>query len=123
MLCFPEAFSMEQCCIHVLNTGKDKKGNLVYAHTLKGYRWTTGIVYRYYETNVMHFSFILFRIKGLYMFRALLAHPQEVLHKRQYVYFVRLMCHDCSETAIVTQPTDIIRTQYTYCRLWSASWG
>jgi hypothetical protein len=33
------------------------------------------------ETNVMHFSFSLLRIKGLYMFRALLVHPQEVLHK------------------------------------------
>jgi hypothetical protein len=34
---------------------------------------------RYSETNVMHFLFSLLRIKGLYMFRALLAHPQEVL--------------------------------------------
>jgi hypothetical protein len=28
------------------------------------------------EMNVMHFLFNLLRIKGLYMFRALLAHPQ-----------------------------------------------
>jgi hypothetical protein len=28
----------------------------------------------------MPFLFSLLRIKGLYMFRALLAHPQEVLH-------------------------------------------
>jgi hypothetical protein len=34
------------------------------------------------ETNVMHFLFILLRIKGLYIFRALLAYPQEALHKR-----------------------------------------
>jgi hypothetical protein len=34
-------------------------------------------VSQYNETNVMHFSFNLLRIKGLYMFRALLAHPQE----------------------------------------------
>jgi hypothetical protein len=27
----------------------------------------------------MHFSFNLLRIKGLYMFRALLSHPQEAL--------------------------------------------
>jgi hypothetical protein len=45
----------------------------------------------------MHFSFILLRIKGLYMFRALLAH-----------------LHECSLTAIVAQPTDIISTQYTH---------
>jgi hypothetical protein len=30
---------------------------------------------------MMHFSFSLLGIMGLYMFRALLAHPQEVLHK------------------------------------------
>jgi hypothetical protein len=33
--------------------------------------------YQYSETNVIHFLFKLLRIKGLYMFRALLAHPQE----------------------------------------------
>jgi hypothetical protein len=51
----------------------------------------------------------------LYMFRALLAHPQEVLNKRHLVY--------CSETATVPQPNYIIRTQYTNCHLWSAFWG
>jgi hypothetical protein len=34
----------------------------------------------------MHISFSLLRIKGLYMFQALLAHPQEALHKRDLVY-------------------------------------
>jgi hypothetical protein len=47
--------------------------------------------FQYSETNVMHFSFSLLRIKGLYMFRALLAHPQEGLHKRHWVYCVRVM--------------------------------
>jgi hypothetical protein len=47
------------------------------------------INYQCSETNVMHFLFSLLRIKGLYMFRVLLAHPQEVLHKRQLVYCVR----------------------------------
>jgi hypothetical protein len=42
--------------------------------------------FQYNETNVMHFSFNLLRIEGLYMFRALLAHPQEALHKRHLVY-------------------------------------
>jgi hypothetical protein len=35
---------------------------------------------QYCETNVMHFLFNLLRINGLYMFQALLAHPQEELH-------------------------------------------
>jgi hypothetical protein len=85
---------------------------------------------QYSETNVMHFVFSLLRIKGLYMFRALLAHPQEALHKRHLVYCVYCaaqtalgvlsaynvswLCHDCSLT-------DIISTQYTKCRLCSAS--
>jgi hypothetical protein len=41
------------------------------------------MTYQYSETNVMHFLFDLLRIKGLYMFRALLAYPQEGLHKQQ----------------------------------------
>jgi hypothetical protein len=45
--------------------------------------------YQYSETNVMHFLFNLLRIKSLYMFRALLAHPQEALDKRHLVYCVR----------------------------------
>jgi hypothetical protein len=36
--------------------------------------------YRYSETNVMHFSFRLLRIKGLYICQALLSHPQEALY-------------------------------------------
>jgi hypothetical protein len=32
--------------------------------------WPCIIVYRYSETNVMHFLFNLLRIKGLYIFRA-----------------------------------------------------
>jgi hypothetical protein len=73
-------------------------------------------VYQYSETNVMHFLFSLLRIKGLYMFRALLAHPQEVLHKRPLVYCVRVMSVDCyqnwSGTEFHSNP-DITRTQYT----------
>jgi hypothetical protein len=37
---------------------------------------------QYNETNVTHFSFNLLRIKDFYMLRALLAHPQEALHKQ-----------------------------------------
>jgi hypothetical protein len=53
--------------------------------------WPCITVYQYSETNVMHFLFSLLRIKGLYMFPALLAHPQEVLHKRHLVYCVHVM--------------------------------
>jgi hypothetical protein len=38
----------------------------------------------------MHFLFDS-RIKSLYMFRALLAHPQEAIHKQHLVYCVRVM--------------------------------
>jgi hypothetical protein len=64
--------------------------------------WSCIVVYQYSEINVMHFLFSLLRIRGLYMFRALLAHPQEALN--------------------LVQPTEITRTQYTECRLCSASW-
>jgi hypothetical protein len=79
-------------------------------------------VTQYSETNVMHFLFSLLRIKGLYMFRALLAHLQEALHKRHLVYCVRVVSVGCtrigvelvsSSTPILVQPTDITRTQYT----------
>jgi hypothetical protein len=47
---------------------------------------TEFVLCQYSETNVMHFLFSLLRIKGLYMFRALLAHPQEVVHKLHLVH-------------------------------------
>jgi hypothetical protein len=48
----------------------------------------------------MHFLFSLLRIKGLYMFRALLAHPQEVLNKRHLVYCVRVMSVGCTRVEV-----------------------
>jgi hypothetical protein len=48
------------------------------------------------ETNVMHFIFNLLRIKGLYMFRPLLAHPQKELNKQYLVYCVRVMSVGCT---------------------------
>jgi hypothetical protein len=48
----------------------------------------------------MHFLFSLLRIKNLYMFRALFAHPEEVLHKRQLVYCVRVMSVGCTRTGL-----------------------
>jgi hypothetical protein len=55
------------------------------------------------KTNVMHILFYLLRIKGLYMFRALLAHPQEALHKRRfgilYACYVSWLHQDWSGTS------------------------
>jgi hypothetical protein len=45
----------------------------------------------YIETNVMHLSFNWLRIMGLYMFRALLAHPQESLHSSTW-YITCVLC-------------------------------
>jgi hypothetical protein len=54
------------------------------------------INYQYNETNAMHFLFNLLRIKGLYIFRVLLAHLQEALNKRHLVYCVRVMSVGCA---------------------------
>jgi hypothetical protein len=78
------------------------------------------VVYQCNETNVMHFLFNFLRIKCLNVFRVLHAHPQEVLHKRDLVYCVRVMSV-VYETAIVTQSPDITCTQYTKSCLFSAS--
>jgi hypothetical protein len=76
--------------------------------------YSRGINNRYSETNVMFIMFNVLRIKSLYMFPALLAHPQEVLDKRHLLYYVRVM--SVGSTGRV-EPTDITRTQYTKCRL------
>jgi hypothetical protein len=68
--------------------------------------WPCIIAYRYNETNVMHFSFSLLGIKSLYMFRALLAHLQEALHKRHFVYCMHIMPVGCG-TVAVSLPTAI----------------
>jgi hypothetical protein len=62
--------------------------------------WPCFIVYQCNETKVMHFSFNLLRIKGLYMFRALLADPQEVIHKRHLVYCLHIISVDCATIAV-----------------------
>jgi hypothetical protein len=58
------------------------------------------ILYQYSETNVMHFLFNLLRIKGLYIFRALRAHHQEVLHKLHLVYCVHVMSVGCTRIEV-----------------------
>jgi hypothetical protein len=52
---------------------------------------------------MMHFSFNLLRIKGLYiMFRKLLTHSQEALYKRRLVYCAR-MSVGCGTVAVKLQ--------------------
>jgi hypothetical protein len=48
----------------------------------------------------MHLLFNLLKIKGPYMFRALLAHPQESLHQRHLVYCVRVMSVGCTKVGV-----------------------
>jgi hypothetical protein len=62
--------------------------------------WLCIIVYQYNETNVMHFSFSLLRIKGLYMFPASLAHPQEMLNNRHLVYCMCIMSVGCAMISV-----------------------
>jgi hypothetical protein len=59
----------------------------------------------------MHFSFNLLKIKGLYMFWALLTHPQEALLKRHLVYCVR-MSVGCSTVPEKLQPCHSQLTLY-----------
>jgi hypothetical protein len=73
-------------------------------------KFDTFFIYRYSETSVMHVLLNLLTIKCLYMFRALMGHPQEVLHIRHLVYCVSV----CQLAA---------RTQYTKCRWCSAFLG
>jgi hypothetical protein len=58
----------------------------------------------------------------LYMFRALLDHPQEVLHKRHLVYCVRVISVGCIRIEASTS-ANITHTQYTKCRLFSTYCG
>jgi hypothetical protein len=65
----------------------------------------------------MHLLFSLLRIKGLYMFRALLANPQEAIHKRHLVYCVRVVSVGCyqdwSGTGVFEHYLLILRMRYT----------
>jgi hypothetical protein len=83
--------------------------------------WPCIIVYQYNGTNVMHFLFNLLRIKGLYMFRALLAHPQEVLHKPHSVYYLRIMSVGCVTVAVKMQSWHSQLTLSSACRGWASN--
>jgi hypothetical protein len=56
--------------------------------------------HQYSETNVIHILFNLLRIRGLYMFRALLADPQEAMHERHLVYCLRVMSVGCTRLGV-----------------------
>jgi hypothetical protein len=58
------------------------------------------IVHQYNEANVMHILFSLLRINGLYMYRALLAHRQEALHRQQLAYCVHVMSVGCTRVKV-----------------------
>jgi hypothetical protein len=76
------------------------------------------------ETNVMHFLFNLLKIKGLYMFRALLAYPQEALHMLYLVYCMRVWSGTKSSSHFTPGAANWHNhTQYTKCSICSASWG
>jgi hypothetical protein len=58
----------------------------------------------------MHFLLRLLRIKDLYMFRALLAHLQEALHKLHLVYYVRVMSVGWTKTGAFKGREDALHT-------------
>jgi hypothetical protein len=68
----------------------------------------TTSAYQYSETNVMHFLFNLLSIKGLYMFRALLAQPQEALHKRHWIYCVRVKSISCTRFGVPPEDEQVM---------------
>jgi hypothetical protein len=76
--------------------------------------WPCIIVYHCNETNVMYVSFNLLRIKSLCMFRAVLAHHQEALHKRHLVCCARIMSVGCG--TVTGQQCHGQLTLYSYAR-------
>jgi hypothetical protein len=85
--------------------------------------WPCITVSQYNKTDVMHYLFNILRIKGLYMFRALLAHPRRRYKKRHLVYCVCVMTVGYTRigvemrfTPIPVQSTVITCTKYTKCR-------
>jgi hypothetical protein len=122
---FHNATFFGSCIIHILYTGcatrikkircqKVNQRSVLRIHSIC--KWNICLMFCWpCKTNVINFLFNLLRIKDFYMFRALLAHPQEALHKRHLVYCVRVMSVGCIRIGVV-QPTDITRTQYTKCR-------
>jgi hypothetical protein len=72
-------------CFYCKQMTSDKRSSWLNILIFLTFCWPSITVYQYNETNVMHFLFNLLRIKGLYVFRALLAHLQKALHKLHLV--------------------------------------
>jgi hypothetical protein len=79
--------------------------SLIYCNLL--FCWPYITVYQYSETNVTHFLFNLLRITGLNMFQAVLAHPQEVLHKRHLVYCMHVISVGCNRIGVELEPVPL----------------
>jgi hypothetical protein len=77
--------------------------------------WPCIIVYQYDETSLMHFSFNLLRIKCLYMFRALLSHPQKVLNKLQS-WHSQLTYARNIPSAVCSEPPEDEQVRLETCR-------
>jgi hypothetical protein len=68
----------------------------------------------------MYFLFSLLGIKDFYMFRALLAHPQEVPHKRHLEYCARVMSVGFTSTGDELQSAGALTPypgDYNHCRI------
>jgi hypothetical protein len=74
--------------------------------------WPCILVSQYNEINAMHFSLNLLRITSIYVFRALLTHPQEALNKLHLVYCVRIISVGCATIALQTWHNQL--TLYTH---------
>jgi hypothetical protein len=112
--------------------------NFVLKHLKMSSCWSKQVVF---QRVIQHIStmkptyctfYSIYWIKGLYMFRALITPSEDEhcnratanWHYKHAIYQVRYVERLLRmSTAIVAQPTDIIRTQYTNCRLLNASWG
>jgi hypothetical protein len=123
-------------CIHVMSVGcstvaalnvqgSERTVFLTNPQTGEMFVWgckfgKTNWLCQYSETDVMHFSLILLRIKGLYMFRALLAHPQQVLHNSTWY----IACVLCRLAAVCVAPPEDEQVMLETCRgLWfSINW-
>jgi hypothetical protein len=68
-------------------------------------------MHQYSETNVIYFLFNVLRIKGFYMFQALLVHLQEAFHKRHLVYCVRFMSVVATRIGVEIRSSPILVSQ------------
>jgi hypothetical protein len=92
---------------NILNFPYSKTFNLLRISQQRDFKYWTNVKIRtikcedrYSKTNVDALFFQCIKNQGLYMFRALLALPQEALHKRHLVYCVRGMSVSCTRVKV-----------------------